>query len=58
MYGIEYLNDWSDEFEGPIPDSFECHVIHAHLIIGGSALILADTLPGQPFQSGSSIYPP
>lgn len=55
VFGIEYLKDWPDEFDGELPDGFENNVMHAHLIIGNSALMLADTLPGQPFESGSSI---
>lgn len=55
VFGIEYLKDWPDEFDGEIPDGFENNVMHAHLIIGDSALMLADTLPGQPFDTGSSI---
>lgn len=55
VFGIEYLKDWPDEFEGELPEGFENNVMHAHLIINGSALMLADTLPGQPFQSGSSV---
>lgn len=52
---MELLKDWPHEFEEGIPEGYEENVMHAHLNIGNSWLMLADSLPGQDFHSGSAI---
>lgn len=52
---LELVKDWPQEFDGEVPDGFEDKVMHAHLEIGSSGLMLADTFPGQPYTPGSTI---
>lgn len=51
----ELLKDWPHEFENGIPEGYEENVMHAHLTVGNSWLMLADTLPGQTMTAGSTI---
>ncbi|WP_440896794.1 VOC family protein [Amphibacillus sp. Q70] len=51
----ELLKDWPQEFDHHIPEGYENNVMHAHLNIGQSQLMLADTLPGQTMKQGSTI---
>ncbi|MFO8069220.1 MAG: VOC family protein [Alkalibacterium sp.] len=52
---VELLKDWPQEFEGEMPEDFKDKVVHAHLAIGASGLMLADIFPGQPYIPGSMI---
>jgi len=52
---MELLKDWPHEFENGIPEGYEENVMHAHINIGTSQLMLADALPGQDFTAGSTI---
>lgn len=51
----ELLKDWPQDFGGEVPEDFENNVMHAHLNIGESQLMLADALPGSTMESGSSV---
>lgn len=51
----ELLKDWPQDFDGQIPEGYENNVMHAHLNIGESQLMLADVLPGQKVEPGSTI---
>lgn len=45
---------WPDDLaKGSKPENDQ--VMHVHLKIGNSELMLADTLPGQPYKNGPSI---
>ncbi|WP_423190300.1 VOC family protein [Alkalibacterium sp. f15] len=52
---MELYKDWPQEFEENIPEGYEDKVIHAHLTLGSSELLLADIFPGQPYTPGSVI---
>ncbi|MCC5895950.1 MAG: VOC family protein [Alkalibacterium sp.] len=52
---MELVKDWPQEFEGDIPEGAENLVMHAHLDIGTTGLMLADIFPGQPYVPGSTI---
>lgn len=51
----ELLKDWPQDFGGEVPEGFENNVMHAHLNIGDSQLMLADALPETAMTSGSSV---
>lgn len=51
----ELLKNWPQEFDNNVPEGYENNVMHAHLNIGQSQLMLADRLPGQTMQPGSTI---
>lgn len=51
----EMLKDWPQEFDGEVPNGYENNIMHAHLNIGKSQLMLADLLPGQLNQSGTTV---
>ncbi|GBD58716.1 putative uncharacterized protein [Tetragenococcus halophilus subsp. halophilus] len=51
----EVLKDWPQEFDGKVPEGYENNVMHAHLNIGNSQLMLADLLPGQFQQPGTTV---
>lgn len=51
----EMLKDWPQEFGGKVPDGYENSIMHAHLNIGKAQLMLADLLPGQLNQSGTTV---
>jgi len=47
--------------EGPadpnyaMPEEVKGRIMHAHLIVGETALMLSDTFPGMPFASGNQV---
>jgi PhnB protein len=51
----QMLKDWPQELESELPKGYENNVMHAHLIIGDSWLMLADALPGQKVTPGSAF---
>lgn len=55
IIGQEYLKDWPGEMGIEVTPENEGRVMHAHLKIGSSEIMLADYLPGQTPQHGSSI---
>lgn len=55
IIGQEYLKDWPGEMGVEVTPENEGRVMHAHLKIRNSEIMLADYLPGQTPQSGSSI---
>jgi len=55
IIGQEYLKDWPGEMGIEVTPENEGRVMHAHLKIGSSEIMLADYLPGHTPQPGSSI---
>lgn len=55
IIGQEFLKDWPGEMGIEVTPENENHVMHAHLKIGNSEVMLADYLPGQTPQPGSTI---
>lgn len=51
----EMLKDWPQEFDEKVPEGYENNIMHAHLNIGKAQLMLADLLPGQFKQSGTTV---
>lgn len=55
IVSMELVKDWPQEFEGDIPEDLEDNVMHAHVKIGSTGLMLADVFPGDDHVPGSSI---
>lgn len=55
VVGLEFLKDWPGEMGIEVTPDNEGQVMHAHLRIGQSDIMLADYLPGQTPRAGSSI---
>lgn len=41
--------------EHPIPAEAKDRILHAHLKVGNTDLMISDTFPGQPFETGSQV---
>lgn len=52
---IELYKDWPQEMDGDIPVGYGDKIMHAHLVIGSSDIMIADTYPGQAYILGSAI---
>ncbi|OLO39208.1 hypothetical protein BTR23_09145 [Alkalihalophilus pseudofirmus] len=55
---VNFLQTFGDMPENPeysIPVEAKERVMHAHLKIGNTDLMISDTFPGQPLQSGSQV---
>ncbi|TVP92127.1 VOC family protein [Alkalibacterium sp.] len=52
---MELVKDWPQEFEGEIPQEIEDNVMHAHIKIGSTGLMLADAFPEDEYVPGTSI---
>lgn len=52
---IERYGDWPDESDVSLTEETKKRVMHAHLKIADTDLMLADTFPGQPHTAGSAI---
>jgi PhnB protein len=39
----------------PLPEEAKNQVLHAHLKVGETDLMISDTFPGQPFETGSQV---
>lgn len=55
VLSLVMAKDWPEEFDGDLPKEMEDRVMHAHLKIGNSNLMLADTFPDDDHVIGSSI---
>lgn len=55
---VEFVQTFEEMPENPefrIPDDAKDRVLHAHLKVGNTDLMLSDTFPGQPYQIGSQV---
>lgn len=52
---IQTFGEMPEDPEFSIPADVKDHVLHAHLKIGNTELMISDTFPGQPFQVGSKV---
>ncbi|EXJ24424.1 PhnB protein [Alkalibacterium sp. AK22] len=52
---LEFSKDWPQEFDNNIPEGYEERVVHAHLHIGSTCLMLADTFPDTSHTAGNTI---
>jgi PhnB protein len=55
---VEAVSVFGDTPESPdfqVPDEIKSHILHAHLKIGNTNLMISDTFPGQPYDLGNHL---
>lgn len=52
---LQTFGDMPENPEYPIPAEAKDRVLHAHLKIGDTDLMISDTFPGQPYEVGSQV---
>ena len=55
VLGVQTYGELPENPEFTLPDEAKDRVIHAQLRVGNTFLMLSDTFPGQPFQTGSQV---
>ncbi|WP_040203397.1 VOC family protein [Neobacillus jeddahensis] len=55
VLGVQTYGELPENPGFPLPDEAKDRVIHAQLKIANTFLMLSDTFPGQPFQTGSQV---
>lgn len=55
VVSLQTFGDMPENPEFPIPAEAKDRVLHAHLKIGNTDLMISDTFPGQPQQGGSQV---
>jgi PhnB protein len=53
--GVQTYGDLPENPEFALPDEAKNRVVHAQLRIGNTFLMLSDTFPGQPYETGSQV---
>ena len=53
--GVQTYGELPENPEFPLPDEAKNRVIHAQLRINNTFLMLSDTFPGQPYETGSQV---
>jgi PhnB protein len=52
---VQTFGEMPENPEFPIPEDAKDRVLHAHLKVGNTDLMISDTFPGQPYQIGSQV---
>jgi PhnB protein len=55
VLGVQTYGELPENPEFTLPDEAKDRVVHAQLQVGNTFLMLSDTFPGQPFQTGSQV---
>ncbi|MGG2016359.1 VOC family protein [Bacillus sp. S10(2024)] len=55
VVSLQTFGDMPENSEFPVPAEAKDRVLHAHLKIGNTDLMISDTFPGQPEQTGSQV---
>ncbi|HLO11869.1 MAG TPA: VOC family protein [Pseudoneobacillus sp.] len=55
VLALQTFGDMPENPEHPTPAEAKDRVLHANLKVGNTYLMLSDTFPGQPFQTGSQV---
>ena len=55
VLGVQTYGELPENPEFTLPDEAKDRVVHAQLRVGNTFLMLSDTFPGQPYQSGSQV---
>lgn len=55
VHGVMTFGEGHADPNHPIPEEAKDRVMHAHLTVGDTDLMLSDTLPGMPYQLGNQI---
>ncbi|MGG0718183.1 VOC family protein [Robertmurraya massiliosenegalensis] len=53
--GVQTYGEFPENPEFPLPEEAKDRVVHAQLRIGNTFLMLSDTFPGQPYETGSQV---
>ncbi|MEQ2529271.1 VOC family protein [Bacillaceae bacterium CLA-AA-H227] len=53
--GVQTYGDMPENPEFPLPEEAKSRVLHAQLKIGNTFLMISDTFPGQPYQTGAQV---
>ncbi|CAG9611948.1 hypothetical protein BACCIP111899_01120 [Bacillus rhizoplanae] len=52
---LQTFGDMPEDPEFPIPAEVKDRVLHAHLKVGDTDLMISDTFPGKPYEIGSQV---
>ncbi|MDM5190319.1 VOC family protein [Bacillus sp. DX4.1] len=52
---IQTFGEIPENPEYPISDEAKDRILHAHLKVGNTDLMISDTFPGQPYETGSQV---
>ncbi|MDN4526000.1 VOC family protein [Fictibacillus fluitans] len=55
VLGLQTFGDMPDNPEHPTPEEAKNRVMNAHLKVGDTDLMLSDTFPGMPYQTGDQV---
>ncbi|WP_413376656.1 VOC family protein [Alkalihalobacillus sp. 1P02AB] len=55
VLGVQTYGELPDNPEFTLPDEAKDRVIHAQLKVGNTFLMLSDTFPGQPYETGAQV---
>ncbi|KGA97144.1 3-demethylubiquinone-9 3-methyltransferase [Alkalihalobacillus alcalophilus ATCC 27647 = CGMCC 1.3604] len=55
VLGVQTYGELPDNPEFTLPDEAKDRVIHAQLRVGNTFLMLSDTFPGQPYETGAQV---
>ncbi|KSU84474.1 VOC family protein [Fictibacillus enclensis] len=55
VLGVQTFGDMPDNPEHPTPEEAKNRVMNAHLKVGDTDLMLSDTFPGMPYQTGDQV---
>lgn len=55
VHGIQTFADLPADPQMQIPDDAKDRVMHAHLEVGNTAMMISDTFPGQPYPIGVQV---
>jgi PhnB protein len=53
---VENVQRFGDVKTMPCPPGSEQRVMHAHLVIGGGAVMISDGMPGMPIERGNNMH--
>ena len=55
VVGVQTFGEMPESPEFSVPAEVKDRVLHAHLKIGNTDLMISDTFPGQPYEIGSQV---
>jgi PhnB protein len=55
VVSFQTYGDLHENPEAPFPDEVKKRIVHAHLKVGNTDLMLSETFPGQPYPIGTQV---
>lgn len=55
VLGVQTFGDMPADPNHPMPDGVKDYIMHAHLKVGETDLMISDTFPGTPYQTGNHL---